>query len=238
MFIFDKKIMRTVLVVGAGKGIGYESVKNLLNKGVFVVALSQNLSQLEKIAEKNQNLKLFKLDIANENDQQGFINRMLNEKIKFNEILFTVGSLIKKDWLNFTQAEITQLYQTNVFGVYFMIRNIIQNKLYLPKLHVVTIGSMGGVPGTLKFPGMLHYSSSKAALACLTECLAEEMKGENLHFNCLSLGAVETEMKNKAFPDFQAPHNSEEMADFVINFLLNSGPFFNGKQLPVSISTP
>src|SRR5690606_32938143 len=80
--------------------------------------------------------------------------------------------------------------------------------------HIVNISSMGGFQGASKFPGLSIYSSSKAAVAGFTECLAEELKDENIQVNCLALGAVQTEMLSEAFPDYQAPMGPEKMAEF------------------------
>jgi 3-oxoacyl-[acyl-carrier protein] reductase len=60
----------------------------------------------------------------------------------------------------------------------------------------------------------------------------------NIAFNCLALGAVETEMLNKAFPGYQAPLKAAEMASFIVEFAKNGWKYFNGKILPVAISTP
>lgn len=97
---------------------------------------------------------------------------------------------------------------------------------------------MGGHESTSKFSGLSAYSASKAALANLTECLAEEWKTEGISVNCLMLGAVNTEMLGEAFPGYQAPLNAVEMADFICDFSLKGNTFFNGKLLPVSLSTP
>ncbi|MDX2445435.1 MAG: SDR family oxidoreductase, partial [Bacteroidales bacterium] len=104
--------------------------------------------------------------------------------------------------------------------------------------HVLNIGTMGGVQGSSKFPGLSIYSSSKAALATLTECLAEEYKESKISFNYLALGAVQTEMLEKAFPGYKAPLSAKEMAEFISNFAINGHKYFNGKILPVSLSTP
>ena len=97
---------------------------------------------------------------------------------------------------------------------------------------------MGGFQGSSKFKGLSHYSASKAALANLTECLAEEFKMDGLVFNALALGAVQTEMLAEAFPNYKAPVTPEQMGEFIANFSLNGKSFFNGKILPVSLSTP
>jgi NAD(P)-dependent dehydrogenase (short-subunit alcohol dehydrogenase family) len=97
---------------------------------------------------------------------------------------------------------------------------------------------MGGFQGTMKFAGLSAYSTSKAALASLTELLAEEYKEAGFSINCLCLGSVQTEMLEEAFPGYKAAHSAKEMASFIYDFTLNSGKYFKGKILPVSISTP
>jgi NAD(P)-dependent dehydrogenase (short-subunit alcohol dehydrogenase family) len=104
--------------------------------------------------------------------------------------------------------------------------------------HVVNISSMGGFQGSQKFPGLSIYSATKAGLASLTECLAEEYKGTGISFNCLALGATDTEMLNEAFPGYKAPFTAEEMASFIVDFALTKHKFMNGKIIPVTISTP
>jgi NAD(P)-dependent dehydrogenase (short-subunit alcohol dehydrogenase family) len=93
---------------------------------------------------------------------------------------------------------------------------------------------MGGFQGSSKFPGLGIYSSSKAAIASLTECLATEYAQSNIRFNCLALGAVQTEMLEEAFPGYEAPLNAKEMGSYIADFALNGFNYFNGKILPVS----
>ena len=104
--------------------------------------------------------------------------------------------------------------------------------------HIVNISSIGGVQGSAKFAGLSAYSSSKAALCGLTECLAEEFKGTNISVNCLALGAVQTEMLLKAFPGYKAPLKANQMASYIYELALNGRNYYNGKILPVSLSTP
>jgi len=68
--------------------------------------------------------------------------------------------------------------------------------------------------------------------------LAEEYKDTGPSFNVLALGAVQTEMLEKAFPDFKAPTTALEIADYIFNFALNGNKHYNGKLLQVSNSTP
>jgi short-subunit dehydrogenase len=97
---------------------------------------------------------------------------------------------------------------------------------------------MGAFQGSAKFPELAAYASSKTALCNFTEVYAEENKDGNIQMNCLCLGAVQTEMLAEAFPGYIAKISAEEMADFISDFAINKGLFFNGKIIPVSNSTP
>jgi NAD(P)-dependent dehydrogenase (short-subunit alcohol dehydrogenase family) len=110
---------------------------------------------------------------------------------------------------------------------------------YLQKgSHVVTISSMGGIQGSLKFPGLSAYSSSKGAVITLSELLAEEYKELGIAFNVLALGAVQTEMLEEAFPGYQAPISAANMAQYIVDFTLTGNQYYNGKVLEVSSTNP
>ena len=109
----------------------------------------------------------------------------------------------------------------------------------MPKTgHVVTISSMGGVQGSMKFAGLSAYSSSKGAVIAMTELWAEEFKESGPSFNVLALGAVQTEMLEEAFPGYKAPTTALEMATYIKDFALTGHTLYNGKLLQVSNSTP
>jgi NAD(P)-dependent dehydrogenase (short-subunit alcohol dehydrogenase family) len=65
-----------------------------------------------------------------------------------------------------------------------------------------------------------------------------ELSGSGISVNCLSLGAVQTEMFENAFPGFNAPVKPAQMAEFITYFAVNGNRFFNGKILPVAVSNP
>ncbi len=104
--------------------------------------------------------------------------------------------------------------------------------------HIVNISSMGGFQGSVKFPGLSIYSATKSAVCSLTETIAQEFKPLGIYVNCLAIGAVQTEMLQKAFPNYTAPVTSLEISSFIADFCLNGYKYFNGKILPVSLSTP
>ena len=68
--------------------------------------------------------------------------------------------------------------------------------------------------------------------------ITEEYKETSVRFNTLALGAVGTEMLAEAFPGYSAPTSAEQMSEFFYECATNGHKMFNGKVLPVSISTP
>ena len=151
-------------------------------------------------------------------------------------LINNAGVLINKPFSELTQLDFAEMLQTNLLGHIKMIQNLLP--LMNSGAHIVNIGSMGGFQGSVKFKGLSAYSVSKAALHALTECLAYELAESNIKVNCLALGSAQTEMLELAFPDFQSPVQAFEMGKYIADFALTGHKFFNGKILPVAVSTP
>ena len=146
------------------------------------------------------------------------------------------GFLVNKDFEKTTIEDFKKIYSVNVFSVAMLIKYTIQYMCI--NSSIVNISSIGGIQGSVKFPGLSAYSSSKGALNILTEMLAEEFKDKNIHFNTLALGSVQTKMLEKAFPGFNALTSAKKMANYIFEFSTDGYKLFNGKIIPVSSSTP
>ncbi len=224
--------MKTIIVTGSGKGIGKETSIQAAKSGINVIAISRNTKSLNNI----KNIIPLNIDITKKESLNALIKLLKNKKIKIDGLINNAGCLIKKPFSK-TDVEIfRKIYEVNVFGLAELTR------LLIPFInnsgHVVNISSMGGIQGSLKFPGLTAYSSSKGAVSILTEMLAEEFKDTGPSFNCLAIGAVQTEMLEKAFPGYQAKVSAKKFANYLLEFLLNGNKFYNGKVLSVSLSTP
>ena len=227
--------MQTVVITGASGGIGFELVNCFLHSGWRVVAISRNTSELEKIM--HDRLIVLKADI----NEIAEIERIEKTCSAFSDIQIVInnaGTLINKPFFDSTENELINTYKANVFAPFHLLQKLIPLLNKTERAHVVNIGSMGGFQGSVKFAGLTAYSSSKFALAGLTELLAEEFKTENISFNCLAIGAAQTKMLEQAFPGYQAPVSGKEMAEFIFNFASKQAKLINGKIIPVSVSTP
>ncbi|MGB3948680.1 MAG: SDR family oxidoreductase [Bacteroidia bacterium] len=234
-----------IIVTGASRGIGYELVKLLSTDAQnTVIAISrdeQKLKQLVSVCTKqntNANVIAIPCDISQEEAIKALIPVIKNSINRIDVLINNAGAIVNKPFSEITSRDLEYVYKVNVFANVWLIQQLMPLMNKDTKSHVVNISSMGGFQGSAKFAGLSAYSSSKAALACLTECLAEEFKETNTAFNCLTIGATQTEMLNEAFPGYIAPLTADKMAVFIADFSLKAHHFMNGKIIPVSLSTP
>lgn len=227
-----------IIVNGGTRGIGREIVKELSHDPFnHIIVTGRNLESLKSLSSISQNIYPVQLDLTS--SDKSFISLINSIKKHFTSVdtlINNAGLLIAKSFLETDEKEARMIMETNFFGPALMIQKI---KPYMAEgSHIVNISSMGGFQGSAKFNGLAYYSSAKAALACLSECLANEFSDIKISVNSLALGAVQTEMLEEAFPGYKAPVTAKEMAGFISYFALNGHKFFNGKVLPVAVSTP
>ncbi len=227
---------RNCVVVGASRGIGREIVRELAKNPLNnVIALSRSENVLQNFSDLN-NVSAFCLDIESEN-LQSELSDLLSAYKNIHVLINNAGYLVKKPFMELNREDLEKSYSINVFGLIASVQAV------LPKMeeeggHIVNISSMGGFQGSVKFPGLTAYSTSKAAVCSFTELFAEEYKESKIKMNCLCLGAAQTEMLEAAFPGYEAPLTAQQMAEYIADFSLNGMRWFNGKIIPVSLSTP
>ncbi len=229
------------IITGASRGIGFDTALRLAANHQ-VLALSRNEQRLRELADqarsqhRNDHLQHLAFDLTDPN--WSALDRAVEQLGGLDGLIHNAGLLVNKPFVELDHSDWRQLFAVNFFGPVHLTRHLYPQLRKNAAAHVLNISSMGGFQGSAKFPGLSGYSAAKAALASLTECLAEEWKGDSIAVNCLALGAVQTEMLETAFPGMQAPLSATEMGEFVAWFAVNGHRFFNGKILPVSVSTP
>lgn len=225
--------MKNIIVTGTSRGIGLELALQFANAGHHVLALSRKTPQ---ILIENSNVTCLTVDLSKEQDLTQVEQFLTSSMKNVDAIVHNAGALLLKPFEETSSEEFENIYKVNVFGVANLTR------VCLPFLikgsHVVTISSMGGIQGSLKFAGLSAYSSSKGAVITLSELLAEEYKERGISFNVLALGAVQTEMLAEAFPGYQANISASEMANYLYDFTLTGNKYYNGKVLQVTTSNP
>ncbi|MDP9079172.1 MAG: SDR family oxidoreductase [Bacteroidota bacterium] len=232
-----------IIVTGASSGVGFEAVLELILSGKHkVIALARSQDKLERLLEiahgLNPEAEIFALafDIVHDDyaGLQQFITANFDSRVDV--LINNAGALINKPFTELLEMDFVEMLQSNFIGHVRIIQSLLN---FMPKgAHILNVGSMGGYQGSVKFSGLSAYSASKAALHTLTECLALELAEQEIKVNCLALGSAQTEMLEKAFPGYESPVMAFEMGKYVADFSVTGHKFFNGKVLPVAVSTP
>lgn len=226
-----------IIITGASRGIGLALTKSFLQDSNHkVIALARNVAALQKL-KGGRELKYLSFDMAVDDHYpqlMSLINTLFANRVDI--LIHNAGLLIKKPFTEYLPEDFDQMFGVNVKGVFQMTQKLLP--FMAAPSHIVNIGSMGGIQGSVKFPGLSLYAASKGALSILSECLAEELKPRQIFVNTLALGAVDTQMQRLAFPEHKASVNPDEMAAFIREFAFNGHKVFNGKTIPVSLSTP
>lgn len=231
-----------IIITGASRGIGYHAAINLADRcgnNILAIARSEeNLLELKNKIEAehpSSNLDYLVFDFF-----KGDFDTLENEIIKhFKQVdilINNAGSLVAKPFLEITSDDFDQSFSVNIKAAFRLSQ--IAVPIMKEGAHIVNVSSMGGVQGSVKFPGLSVYSASKGAISIFTESLAAELMEKGIKVNALAFGAVDTDMLRSAFPDFKAPLSAEEMGEYLAEFACSGAKYYNGKVLPVSVSTP
>lgn len=228
-----------IVITGASRGIGYHTALELAKERSHrVIALSRNMERLNELAARapHSNIEVHAVDLSRTSVAE--IAHTLGRYGHIDVLINNAGQLVNRPFEATDEDTWREIFEANVIGTVKMVQAALPLLQKSEVAHVVNIGSMGGVQGTSKFPGLSAYSASKAAIANLTECLAEELRPMRIKVNCLALGAVNTEMLGEAFPGYLAPVEATDIAHMIAHFALHDHKFMNGKIIPVSTSTP
>lgn len=225
---------KNVIITGTSRGIGLALVQYFSDKGHNVLALSRSPEKITSLKLANTHAMAF--DITQAEAHQSVLDYVQENWKRVDVLLHNSGAIINKPFSQISTEEFRYVYEVNVIGVAAFTKTLLS--VLTKQSHVVCVSSMGGIQGSMKFPGLSAYSTSKAAVLSLVELLAEEYKESGPSFNGLALGAVQTEMLEEAFPGYKAPLSPEEMASYIADFSLTGAKFYNGKILQVSSTTP
>ncbi len=184
-----KNITKNILITGAGKGIGENTVNLFLSKGYFVYALIKNKKDNIKF-KKNKNIKIINGNVNNHKlIEKIFINSNKDNKI-ITGLINNAGIRQRKKFLDIRKNDLNDVFKTNFFSI-FKIMQLFSKNLIKKKLSgsVVNISSIVGQQG---FDELSSYGSSKGALISLTKCFAVEMAKKKIRANSISPGFTKT----------------------------------------------
>jgi 3-oxoacyl-[acyl-carrier protein] reductase len=189
--------MRTFLVTGVSKGLGYELTHSLLSEGNFVCGISRTSNEkLNKIKlEFNTTFTHLELDLSSIESISEINKFITTNRIKFD--CYINNAAIAYDEL-VTNANITDLelmFNTNVIAPIMMTKMVIKNfLLHKTKGNIIHISSISAHTG---YKGLSMYASTKGAIEAFSKNVAREWGEIGIRSNCIVAGFMETDMSDK-----------------------------------------
>lgn len=205
---------KTILVTGAGSGIGRSLTLALLSKNAKVVGVDLSMENLEgtKLAckEKSDRFFPFSLDISNMEKVMKLPEEVMEKAGPVDGIINNAGIIQPFVPIKDLSIEATKkVMDVNFYGTFYFIKAFLPHLLARPEAHIVNISSMGGF---LPVPGQAVYGASKAAVKLMTEGLYSELKDTPVRVTVVFPGAVETNITKNS--GLKTPEASAENSSF------------------------
>lgn len=185
---------KTIVVTGAGSGIGREMVLLLLLRGARVAAIDKNQEGLDETARlaavRPGLLTTHSIDITNRDEVMRLPDSVIREHGQVDGLINNAGIIQPFVPVNdLSYHDIDRVMAVNFFGMVNMTKAFLPHLLKRASAHIVTISSMGGF---LPVPGQSVYGASKAAVKLFTEGLHTELSETNVMVTIVFPGAMET----------------------------------------------
>lgn len=185
---------KTIVVTGAGNGMGRDITLLLLKKGARVAAVdlkSDFLEETKQLAGASADrLSLHAIDISDQQAVDALPQAIIAAHAQVDAIMNVAGIIqpfVKV--LDLDMSVINKVMNVNFYGTVYMVRAFLPQLLHRPEAHILNVSSMGGF---LPVPGQSIYGASKAAVKLFTEGLSSELSGTNVGVSIVFPGAIGT----------------------------------------------
>jgi NAD(P)-dependent dehydrogenase (short-subunit alcohol dehydrogenase family) len=195
------------LIVGGSSGIGQETAKHLLKRGIEVILLSRCESKLKKAKGELDSYGTSQTvvsDLHNQNQTDSFIDRIKSEKRHIKYLVNSAGAFNPKIFLEHTKEDYDKYLDINK-SLFFITQAVAENMKHHGGGAIVNIGSMWAKQAVKATPSSA-YSMAKAGLHSLTQHLAMELADHNIRVNAVSPAVVHTPI----YGEFIDPDKIEE----------------------------
>jgi NADP-dependent 3-hydroxy acid dehydrogenase YdfG len=214
--------MKTAIVTGASKGVGYATVKLLSESGYRVIAVSRNLSKLAAL--ESENVELYQLDVTSQSQIEAFFEKY--KDISLDLLVNNAGGgsgpshLIHETMSNFRIA-----YDINVSGPMYI------SQLFVPCLkrsESPTIIFVTSLSGKIPYRGGGNYTNAKRGEMALIDTMRMEFPDYGIKVTEICPGTIDTQIEKK-----DSALTAEDLAES-IRWIASLPKHFNVNHLEIS----
>ena len=183
--------MKTAIVTGASKGVGYATVKLLSENGYKVIAVSRDLSKVSELI--SENVEVYQLDITNQKEIELFFEKYKN--ITLDLLVNNAGGGAGPTYIiNETMDNFRKAYEINVSGPMYL------SQLFVPsmkKSESATIVFITSLCGKIPFRGGGNYSNAKRGEMALIDTMRMEFPEYEIKVTEICPGTIDTQIEKK-----------------------------------------
>ena len=224
------------IVTGASSGIGLGITQALLERGWSVVATSRTISK-SKDLKPSPDLLLVDGEISKKETAIKAVDAALKHFGRIDLLVNNAGIFIPKPFTDYTEEDYNLVMSTNVASHFFMTQQVISQMKKQKSGHVVNISAAVADQPSGAYPALLAVLS-KSTMPAASKALALEYASNNIRFNTVSPGAVNTPMHanedHSVLAKFHPLGRMAEIVDVVDAVLyLQNATFVTGENIHV-----
>ena len=238
---------KTILITGAGSGIGRAAAIVFAREGANVVCTDLNIDAAERTSNQVIQMGSKAIHLQCDVTERKQVENMVKEAIAhFGEIHFELnsagGALARKPFLEITNDLWEKTYALNVTGTFNTAQAIIPHMLDNKYGVIVNIASVAAKVGGAG--NSIHYASSKGAVDTMTMGIAREFAGKGIRCLSISPGVVDTAFHDQTPPEVLEGYNNltpmgrmanpEEIAETILFACSDAAPYMTADTIYVS----
>lgn len=189
---------KTIIVTGAGSGMGREFTRQLVQKGAKVAMVDINEQAMQETAQLAgpAQVSLHVVNIAERESVEQLVTALIQQYGAIDGLINNAGVIQPfVEVKDLAYPIIERVFNINFYGTLYLTKALLPHLLSRPEAHIGNVSSMGGF---IPFPGQTIYSASKAAVKIFTEGLYAELKGTQVGVTVFHPGAVQTNIMSNS----------------------------------------
>lgn len=232
---------KVAFITGGSRGIGACTVRKFYNEGYKVVFTYLNSAQKATVLEKECSAIAIKADVSSSIEMQKAIDIAIQKYGKIDVLVNNAGISEFSLFTDITDEMWKKMIDTNLSGAFYASRAVLPSMISRKNGCIINVASMWGEVGA---SCEVHYSVAKAGLIGMTKALAKEVALSNIRVNCVSPGAIDTDMNaHLSKEDIEAIKEEtplgrlgtgEEIADAIFFLASDNASFITGQILGVN----